>query len=108
MTVLPLAQWQAMGDRDVVIDLHEPPPLLVVEVVSESRRTDDYRSKRSEYGLLKIPESWIVDPTEAALTLYVLEHQFYDSTVYQADERIPSPTFPELQLTVAQLLKGNT
>jgi Uma2 family endonuclease len=48
-----------MADREAVINLHEPPPLLVVEVVSPSTKTDDYRSKRSEYGLLGIPNYWI-------------------------------------------------
>ena len=34
VTVLPLVQWEAMENREAVIDFNEPPPLLVVEVVS--------------------------------------------------------------------------
>lgn len=52
VTVLAAAQWEAMSEREAVINLNEPPPILVVEVVSPSTKTDDYRSKRSEYGLL--------------------------------------------------------
>lgn len=104
VTVLPQAQWDALAHREAVIDLHEPPPLLVVEVVSPSTDTDDYRSKRSEYGLLEIPEYWIVDPIENLITLCVLDHQFYDSAVFQANDLIQSSTFPHLHLTAAQIL----
>ncbi len=106
ITVLTLAQWEAMADREAVIDFHEPPPKLVVEVVSSSTTTTDYRAKRSEYGLLEILEYWIVDPLSSKITICVLEHQFYDSTEYRGDERIQSPTFPNLNLTVAQILGG--
>lgn len=106
VTVLPLAQWQAMAEREAVIDLNEPPPLLLVEVVSDSTKADDYRSKRSEYGLLEIPEYWIVDPAIAKLTLCILEHQFYDSLEFEGDDVIQSPTFPELRLTAAQIFRA--
>lgn len=104
ITVLSQAQWEAMADREAVIDFNEPPPFLVVEVVSSSTKTDDYRSKRSEYGLLEIPEYWIVDPLEGKITVCLLEHQFYDLTEFQGDAKIKSPTFPPFNLTVAQIL----
>jgi Uma2 family endonuclease len=104
VTVLPQAQWEAMANREAVIDLHEPPPLLVVEVVSPSTEVDDYRSKRSEYGLLDIPEYWIVDPGQERITLCVLDHQFYDSVEFTGNEQLRSPTFPNLRLTLYQLL----
>jgi Uma2 family endonuclease len=106
VTVLPLAQWEAMSDREAVINFNEPPPIIVVEVVSPSTKTDDYRSKRSEYGLLEISEYWIVDPLEAKITLCILEHQFYDSTEFRGDDLIQSPIFPDLNLTAAQILAG--
>lgn len=106
VTVLTVAQWEAMSDREAVINLNEPPPILVVEVVSPSTKTDDYRSKRAEYGLLEIPEYWIVDPLEGKITLCILEHQFYDSTEFRGDDLIQSPTFPDLNLTAAQILAG--
>lgn len=107
ITVLTLAQWEAMADREAVIDLNEPPPLLVVEVVSPFTKMDDYRSKRAEYGLLEILEYWIVDSLEGKITLCLLEHQFYDAIEYRGDELIQSPTFPELNLTAAQILAGS-
>ena len=104
ITVLPLAQWEAMSDREAVINFNEPPPMLIVEVVSPSTKTDDYRSKRSEYGLLEVAEYWIVDPLDEKVTLCTLAHQFYDSVEYQGDALIQSPTLPNLQLTAAQIL----
>jgi Uma2 family endonuclease len=104
VTVLLLSQWETMADREAVINLNEPSPLLVVEVVSPSTQTDDYRSKRAEYGFLEIPEYWIVDPIAQKITLCILDHRFYDSTEFQGDRLIASPTFPDLTLTAAQVL----
>ncbi len=104
VTVLPIAQWEAMANREAVINFNEPPPILVVEVVSPSSKTDDYRSKRAEYGLLDILEYWIVDPLAGKVTLCVLDQGFYDLTEYQDDRPIQSPIFPGLALTAAQIL----
>jgi Uma2 family endonuclease len=106
VTILSMAQWEGMADREAVIDLHEPPPFLVVEVVSPSTKMEDYRSKRAEYGLLEIPEYWIVDPIDGKITLCLLDHEFYDSTELRGDTLIQSPTFPDLNLTAAQILAG--
>ncbi|MGB3492702.1 MAG: Uma2 family endonuclease [Elainellaceae cyanobacterium] len=104
VTVLSMEQWDAMAEREAVINLYEPPPSLVVEVVSPSTKAEDYRSKRSEYGLLEISEYWIVDPLEARVTVCVLEHQFYDAIEFRGDEQIRSGVFPHLALTATQVL----
>jgi Uma2 family endonuclease len=109
VTVMALAQWEAMSDREAVIDLNEPSPFLVVEVVSESTvsestKNDDYRSKRSEYALLEIAEYWIVDPLMEQVTLCSLDHCLYDATTYTGEQVIPSRVFPNLNLTAAQVL----
>lgn len=106
VTLLSLSQWEALSDREAVIDLHEPPPLLVVEVTSPSTQTEDYRSKRAEYGLLEIPEYWIVDPIAAQVTVCLLDHQFYDPIEYRETEPIQSPTFPNWSLSATQILTG--
>jgi len=103
VVVLPLAQWEAMGDREAVIDLSEPPPLLVVEVVSESTRSADYRAKYSEYSVLEIPEYWITDPIEEIITVCQLDAGRYDEMIFRGDDRVQSATFPGLVLTVAEV-----
>jgi Uma2 family endonuclease len=103
-TILGQAQWEAMADRAAVIDFNEPPPILVVEVVSPSTKTDDYRFKLSEYSVLDIPEYWIVDPLEEKVTICNLNNGLYDLTEYQDNQLIQSPIFLDLKLTATQIL----
>lgn len=103
VVVLPVEQWQSLANREAVIELHEPPPLLVVEVVSESTRTTDYRSKRSEYAVLEISEYWIVDPLQEVITICTLVEGFYDAVEFRDEAVILSPTFPELKWCAAQV-----
>jgi Uma2 family endonuclease len=104
VTILPLTQWEELSNREAIINLNEPPPLLVVEVVSPSTQATDYRSKRSEYGLLGIPEYWIVDPIAGKVTLCLIDHGFYDVVEYQGEDILQSLTFPELKLSAVDLL----
>jgi Uma2 family endonuclease len=106
ITVMPLAQWEELENREAVINLNEPPPLLLVEVVSESTKEEDYRAKLAEYAVLDIPEYWIVDPLQSKVTLANLERGLYNSTELRNEELIPSRIFPGLKLTAAQVLAG--
>lgn len=108
VTVLPISQWEAMADREAVIDLNESPPLLVVEVVSDSTRSADYRAKYTEYSVLEIPEYWIVDPLEGKVTICQLNEGRYDETVFLGEAIVQSPTFPDLNLSITQILTGNS
>ena len=82
----------------------QSPPLLVVEVVSPESIKRDYRYKRSEYAALEIPEYWIVDPIESKVTVLLLEEGLYEDTEFTGTQKIVSLTFPELNLTVEQVL----
>ncbi len=106
VTVLSIPQWKAMQEREAVIELNEPPPLLVVEVVSESTRSADYRAKYSEYSVLEIPEYWIVDPLESKITICQLNEGRYDEMVLTGEMAIASATFPKLKLSVDRILTG--
>lgn len=88
---------------------------LTVEVVSSNWR-DDYLSKVRDYEEIGIGEYWIVDylglggiryignPKQPTISIYHLIDREYLVTQFKGNERIVSPTFPELQLTVAQVL----
>jgi Uma2 family endonuclease len=91
---------------------------LAVEVVSTNWE-DDYIDKLEEYQCLGIPEYWIVDylalgsrtylgnPKEAAVFVFLLDEAGkYQYTRFRDTDRIVSNTFPELNLTVAQILKA--
>jgi Uma2 family endonuclease len=92
------------------------PTQIAVEVVSTNWE-DDYIDKLDEYQRLKIAEYWIVDylaigsrdflgnPKEPSVFVYRLDESGqYQSTRFQGSDRILSPTFPELNLSIEQIL----
>lgn len=83
-----------------------PPPLLVVEVVSPSQETRDYRYKCSEYAARGIAEYWIVDPMQRTVTVLEWVEGLYEEAVYANESSIVSPLFGALELTAAQILQG--
>jgi Uma2 family endonuclease len=104
VVVIPLEQWRSLQNREAVILLNEPAPLLVVEVVSESTKAADYHAKRLEYRLLGIAEYWIADPLTLKVSICILEGETYQVTEYQNEQVIWSQLFPELTLTAAGIL----
>lgn len=102
--VLALEQWRILRDQEAIIRLNDPPPYLVVEVVSDSTVTADYRAKRVEYNVLNIPEYWIVDPLKHCITLLQPVDELYEETCYTNNDLMRSAIFPELTLTVEQVL----
>ena len=99
VVVMQRDDWQALQEREAVIDFNLSAPLLVIEVISPSTKNIDYRAKRTEYAARDIPEYWIIDPLEAKVTVLINSDGWYDITEFYGDELIISPTFPELQLT---------
>jgi Uma2 family endonuclease len=79
-------------------------PLLVVEVVSPDSIKRDYRYKRSEYAALEILEYWIVDPLDSKVSVLLWDDGLYEEFVFTGTQVIASKRFPELKLTVEQVL----
>ena len=105
VVVMQRHDWQALQEREAVIDFDLSAPLLVIEVISPSTKNIDYRAKRTEYAARDIPEYWIVDPLEAKVSVLINSDGWYDVTEFYGDELIISPTFPELQLTPNKILQ---
>lgn len=94
------------------------PPLLAVEVTSTNWE-DDYVDKLDEYQRLGIPEYWIVDywaiasrtylgyPKVPTVLVYQLVNGQYQPQTFRGSERIISPTFPELKLSVEQIITAS-
>lgn len=93
------------------------PIQLAVEVISTNWE-DDYIDKLDEYQRLGITEYWIVDylalgsrdylgnPKVPSAFVYLLDAEGrYQYTRFQGADRIVSYTFPELTLTVEQILQ---
>lgn len=104
VVVMQRDDWQALQEREAVIDF-DLAPLLVIEVISPSTKNVDYRAKRTEYAARDIPEYWIIDPLEAKVSVLINSDGWYDVTEFYGDELIISPTFPELQLTPNKILQ---
>lgn len=101
-----LEQLQALGQSAITLAM--APPLLVVEVVSpgaESRRRD-YFDKRNQYEWRGIPEYWIIDPQEGCVTMLAMAEGRYTETVFNRSDTVVSPTFPQWQLTVEEMLRS--
>jgi Uma2 family endonuclease len=87
---------------------------IIVEVVSTNWR-DDYFTKLGEYEALGIQEYWIVDyaalggrrfignPKQPTLTVCQLVDGEYELHQFRAGDRLISPTFPDLTLTIEQI-----
>lgn len=94
------------------------PIQLAVEVTS-TNWDDDYIDKLDEYQRLGISEYWIVDylaiaarsylgnPKVPTVFIYQLIDGQYQVNSFRGNEKIISPTFPELQLTAEQIVKSS-
>lgn len=88
---------------------------VVVEVTSTNWK-DDYLTKLRDYESMGIPEYWIVDyralgaaryigiPKRPTISIYRLVDGEYQVQQFQGSDRIVSPTFPDLELTVDQIV----
>ncbi|GGA40188.1 Uma2 family endonuclease [Okeania sp. KiyG1] len=94
-------------------------PLRLAVEVTSTNWEDDYVDKLDEYGRLGIVEYWIVDYLAIASRSYlgrskvptVFVYQIvdgdYQSQAFRGSDRIISPTFPELKLTVKQIVAAS-
>ncbi|MGB3203352.1 MAG: Uma2 family endonuclease [Nodosilinea sp.] len=90
---------------------------FVAEVVS-SNWQNDYARKVEDYAVLGIPEYWIADyaglggtrhigkPKRPTLSICTLVNGEYDIQQLRGNQPVNSSTFPELNLTAAQVLKA--
>ncbi len=91
--------------------------VIAIEVVSTNWR-DDYFIKAKDYEEMGIPEYWTVDylgiggrrfignPKQPTILVHELIDGEYQVTAFQGDERVMSPTFPELDLTANQVFQA--
>ncbi|MBE9121799.1 Uma2 family endonuclease [Tychonema sp. LEGE 07199] len=114
IVVFAKEEWVRMRQSSASAAAYIPPP-LAIEVVSTNWR-DDYRIKLNEYETLGILEYWIVDyaglggvqyigsPKQPTVTINRLIDGEYQAQRYQGEAIIVSPTFPQLVLTIVQIV----
>lgn len=89
---------------------------LAIEVVSTNWQ-DDYLMKLGEYEKLGIEEYWIIDylglggrryigtPKQPTISIYHLVEKEYTLELFQSQDVLKSPLFPELNLTAEQIFQ---
>lgn len=95
-----------LTQKRLTVTLEMPPPRLVAEVLSPGKqnRQRDLIRKRNQYAARGIPEYWLVDPEQQRVTVLELKDEVYvEVGAFREGDRILSPTFTALQLTVGQL-----
>ncbi|MEG4344930.1 Uma2 family endonuclease [Microcoleus sp. A003_D6] len=101
-----LLEQVAARPGGAVLDFDET-PLLLIEVVGKDRRAD-YILKRGEYEQANVPEYCIVDPTENRQRVRVMAFpegdEVYSQVDYLPGEDIVSVVFPNLRLSVDEIL----
>lgn len=112
----PLLVSEPLWKKQSTVTLSESIP-LVVEVVSTNWR-DDYLDKAGDYEEMGIPEYWIVDylglggrrfignPKQPTISIYHLVEGEYQVSQFRNDDRIQSPTFPDLSLTAQEIFQA--
>ena len=83
------------------------PPLLVIEVVSPDYRNVDRQEKLNEYQGIGIFEYWIVDAALRLISVLHIVNGIYQEAVFYLGDRIISPTFIDLELTVDDVLNAD-
>jgi Uma2 family endonuclease len=123
---------EELWEKESAVTQSESIP-LVIEVVSTNWE-DDYYTKLGNYEAMKIPEYWIAqdtaldgfpglkhvsadyaalgarkfigNPKQPTLSIYELVDGEYQITQFRGDDRIVSPTFPDLNLTANQIFQA--
>lgn len=92
---------------------------LIIEVVSNNWRVD-YLTKLKDYEEMGIREYWLVDylglggrrflgnPKQPTIFIHEFIDGEYQVNAFREQERLISPTFPELLLTVAQVFQAGS
>jgi Uma2 family endonuclease len=88
-----------------------PPALLVVEVISVSRRSEidrDLISKPDIYANLEIPAYWVVDRRDRSVWVHTApeDGQYTRRTQYKGRRKLPAPGLEFLAITPAQIFAG--
>ncbi|MDB9456146.1 Uma2 family endonuclease [Dolichospermum circinale] len=80
---------------------------LVIEIVSSNWQSD-YTHKTNDYESMGITEYWIVvfNPKQPTISIYSLVDDEYIVNQFRCDDLIISPLFPELKLTLSQILQN--
>ena len=110
LTILDLVHLPLIERRNT-ITREMPPPRLIAEVVSPGNENSDnykrdYEVKPQQYAAIAVPEYWIIDRDREWIKVGVLNDGTYQFETFRGNEKIISPTFPDVILTASQILNA--
>ena len=83
---------------------YEGPPVLVVEVLSDSSMKTDNVEKFDIYEECGVKEYWIVDPFDESIKQFVLENEKYKLVAeLKKGDRIKSPVLDEVDIDLKEV-----
>ena len=92
-------------EKNVVITLDMPPPLLVVEVVSPSSTHEDIKVKSIEYKNRNVTDYLAVHWRRGVVFHWSRQDSSYQLTEYRDNDLLRLVSFPKLSMTVAELIR---
>jgi Uma2 family endonuclease len=90
-------------EKRLTIRVETLPPQFVAEVVSpgDRNRKRDYERKREQYQARSIPEYWLIDPAQRAVTVLALQAEQYQQIgLFQGEQPIQSSLLNSLNLAL--------
>lgn len=79
-------------------------PALIVEVISESTRSNDFIRKLDLYMSTGVREYWIINPLNGEVSVYEFgKGNIHKNTTYKSKEMAPSIYFTGLEVDLAQI-----
>jgi Uma2 family endonuclease len=110
LTVLDESHESLLKKRATITRDMLPPPLLVEVVSPGNEQSDnyqrDYQDKPRQYAAIGVSEYWLIDPERKWVMVGILMDGAYRYETFRGADAIVSPTFPNLSLTAAQVLKA--
>jgi Uma2 family endonuclease len=105
--VQPDVLWLATGNPALADDAVHGVPDLVVEVVSPSHPERDRFVKRSLYEEHRVPELWLVDPSDRSVEVLRFSGDRYaPAGWFVAGQVLVSPSLPGFELPVEDLFSS--
>jgi Uma2 family endonuclease len=96
--------------RDYFDTNRRPPPLLIVEVLSFSKREHierDLELKRVIYAALEVPAYWVIDRRDQSVLAHTepRDGRYAVCEMVKGDQVLPAPGLDFLQITPAQIFE---
>ncbi len=115
LTFEDFAEWKPENGR---YELHNGEIVEMSQPLGDHEEVIGFSARKLTVEFDRLPEYWIVDylglggrrfignPKQPTISIYRLVDGEYEISLFRGDDRIESPTFPELNLTAQQIFQA--